>query len=220
MSRQEYAVIGLGRFGRNVARTLERHGHHVLGIDEDAEIVQMMSAEITQAVTLDATNEDALRAVDIKSFDTVVVAIGSDFEANIMTTVTLKELGINHVICKAPTRRQEQILLRVGADRVIRPEQEAGERLAESLIAPTMLEHFTLGPDTDYNIAEFVVPSSLACQSLAQSDLRGRFGINVLVIKRGEDVLISPPASAILQPQDVLVVLGHEKDVTRFSELS
>lgn len=219
MSKQEFAVIGLGRFGRNVARTLEKYGHHVLGIDENTEIVQMMSSEITQVVALDATNENALRAVDITSFDTVVVAIGSDFEANLMTTVTLKELGVNHVVCKAPTKRQEDILLRIGADKVIRPEQEAGQRLAESLIAPSMLEHFTLGSDTDYNIAEFIVPESLACMTLAQSDVRGRLGVNILVVKRGNEVIVSPPANTILQPSDVIVVLGHEKDINRFSEL-
>lgn len=219
MSKQEFAVIGLGRFGRNVARTLEKYGHHVLGIDDNSEIVQMMSGEITQAVALDATNEEALKAVDIRSFHTVVVAIGSDFEANLMTTVTLKELGVKHVVCKVPTKRQEEILLRVGADKVIRPEQEAGQRLAESLIAPSMLEHFTLGPDTDYNIAEFIVPASLTNMSLAQSNIRGRMGINILVIKRGNDVIVSPPASTILQPSDVIIVLGHQKDINRFSTL-
>jgi trk system potassium uptake protein len=219
MLRQEFAVIGLGRFGRNVAITLERYGHNVLGIDNNPAIVQLVSTQISQVVTLDSTNENALRAVDITSFDTVIVAIGTDFEANLMTTVTLKEMGVKRVICKAPTRRQEQILLRIGADKVIRPEQEAGQRLAESLIAPTMLEHFALGADTDYRIAEFFIPSSLACMSLAQSNIRHRFGLSVLVIKRGAEVIISPSADVIVQPKDVLVVLGHQKDIAIFSEV-
>jgi trk system potassium uptake protein TrkA len=219
MLRQEFAVIGLGRFGRHVAMTLERYGHNVLGIDSNPDIVQLVSTQIAQVVTLDATNENALRAVDITSFDTVIVAIGTDFEANLMTTVSLKELGVKRVICKAPTSRQEQILLRVGADKVVRPEQEAGQRLAEGLIAPTMLENFALGPDTDYRIAEFLVPSSVACMSLSQSNIRHRFGLSVLVVKRGGEVIVSPGADVILQPKDILVMLGHQKEIAVFSEL-
>lgn len=217
MARKEFAVIGLGRFGSNVALTLESHGHHVLGIDANADIVQQFSHLITQAVVLDSTNIEALKAIDIKSFETAIVAIGADFESSLMTTVSLKELGVAHVIAKAPTERQERILLRVGADQVIRPEHESGKRLAESLIAPHMLEHFGLGPDTDYSIAEFIVPDSLACQSLRQSNIRQRFGLNVLVIKRGKQVLVSPPAETILQPEDILIVLGHDGDIARFS---
>ena len=220
MGKHEFAVIGLGRFGRNVALTLEEHGHHVLGIDENEELVQALAQELTQAVIMDATNEEALKAVDIMSFDTVIVAIGSNFEANIMTTVSLKELGVKNVICKAPTARQEQILLRVGADKVVRPEREAGVRLAEALINPTMLERFALGSDTDYSIAEFAVPTCLSNQTLAQSDIRGRFGISILVIKRGGDVYVNPPPDMIMQNNDMVVILGHDEDIDEFSQLS
>ena len=219
MGKHEFAVIGLGRFGRNVALTLEQNGHHVLGIDENEELVQALAQELTQAVIMDATNVDALKAVDIMSFDTVIVAIGSNFEANLMTTVSLKELGVNQVVCKAPTARQEQILLKVGADKVVRPEREAGIRLAEALINPTMLERFALGSDTDYNIAEFKVPSSLCHQTLAQSDIRGRFGISILVIKRGEDVVVNPPPDMVLQTADAVVILGRAEDIQTFSQL-
>lgn len=220
MGKHEFAVIGLGRFGRNVALTLEEHGHNVLGIDENEDLVQAISQELTQAVIMDATNIEALKAVDIMSFDTVIVAIGSNFEANLMTTVSLKELGVRKVICKAPTQRQEQILLRVGADSVVRPEREAGVRLAEALINPTMIERFALGKDTDYNIAEFDVPSCFGNQTLRQSNIRGRFGISILVIKRGEEVIVNPPPDAILQPTDDIVILGHEKDIDEFSQLT
>ena len=220
MGKHEFAVIGLGRFGRNVALTLEEHGHNVLGIDENEELVQAISQELTQAVIMDATNVDALKAVDIMSFDTVVVAIGSNFEGNLMTTVSLKELGVKNVICKAPTLRQEQILLKVGADSVVRPEREAGVRLAEALISPTMIERFALGKDTDYSIAEFDVPSSMVNQTLRQTNIRGRFDINVLVIKRGEEVIVNPPPDAVLRQNDDIVILGHDKDIDEFSQLT
>jgi trk system potassium uptake protein TrkA len=218
MKRHEFAVIGLGRFGRNLALTLEENGHQVLGIDVDPDLVQDLADRLTQAVVLDATNENALRAVDIQSFHTVVVAIGTDFENNLLTTVALKSLGVPNVICKAPSARQEQILLKVGADRVIRPEYEAGQRLAHELFAPALIDSFSLGPG--YSVAEVRVPHAIANQTLAQSDLRARYGINVLVIKRGDQVEISPTADAILQDGDIIVVLGADGDVSQFCNLA
>lgn len=219
MARKEFVVIGLGRFGSNVALTLERNGYPVLGIDSNPDTVQQISHLLTQAVVLDSASPDALKAVDIASFETVVVAIGSDFESSLMTIVALKELGVKKVVAKAADGRKADILRRVGADDVIRPEHESGKRLAESLIAPHMLEHFALGPDTDYSIAEFIVPSSLACQSLRQANIRQRFGLNVLVVKRGKQVIVSPPAEAILQPDDILIVLGHDGDIEKFARV-
>ncbi len=219
MGKHEFAVIGLGRFGRNVAKTLEQNGHHVLGIDENEELVQEIAPFLTQAVILDSTNMEALKAVDIMSFDTVIVAIGTDFEANIMTTVSLKELGVKRVICKAPTVQQEKILLRVGADEVVMPERESAVRLAETLHTPGMLEQFKLGADTDYTVAEFTVPPGLCNQSMGQANIRGRLGINVLVIKRGEDVIVNPGADVILKAGDVLVMLGHADEIEEFSAL-
>jgi trk system potassium uptake protein TrkA len=217
MKRHEFAVIGLGRFGRNLALTLEENGHDVLGIDVDPDRVQEVADRLTQAVVLDSTNENALRAVDIQSFGTVIVAIGTDFESNLLTTVALKALGVPNVICKAPSGRREQILLKVGADRVIRPEYEAGRRLAQELFTPAMLDSFSLGPG--FSVAEVRVPHAIANQTLAQIDLRARYGINVLVIKRGDRVEISPTADAVLQDGDIIVVLGADGDVAQFCNL-
>lgn len=214
---EEFAVIGLGRFGISVARTLEEQGHSVLGIDHNEHLVQHIADEITQAVTLDATNEEALRAVDIASFDTVIVAIGSDFESNILTTVALKEAGVKHVICKAPTNRQRDILLKVGADRVIQPENEAGRRLADELSSPTVLDKVALGHD--HSVAEIVVPSSLAWKTLEQAAIRQEHGISVLVVKRGEQIEVSPNAKFILNPDDILVVLARNNRIADFCKL-
>ncbi|MEM9774980.1 MAG: TrkA family potassium uptake protein [Chloroflexota bacterium] len=219
MVKREFAVIGLGRFGQTVALTLERKGHYVLGIDENKDSVQAVASELSQAIIADSTNEEALKALDITSFETVIVAIGSKFEANIMTTVSLKQMGVKRVICKALTARQEEILFRVGADQVVHPERDSGFRLAESLNSPTMIDKFSLGEDTDYSIVEYSVPSILCNQSLGQSDLRGRFNLNVLLIKRGTDVIVNPPPDAILYTSDVVVILGHEADLQAFSEL-
>lgn len=213
---REFAVIGLGRFGSGVALNLEAHNYHVLGIDQDEEIVQRMSTRISHVAALDSTDEEALKAVDILSFDTVIVAIGEDFEANLLTTVALKNLGVRHVISKAPTNRQLDILSRVGADRVIQPEYEAGRRLAEELSTPTILQKVALGPD--HSIAELILPNQFANQSLNQLDLRKKYGVSVLIVKRGDQVFVSPRADFILLPEDLLVLLGKDHRVTHFCQ--
>jgi len=214
LRNREFAVIGLGRFGSGIALSLEANGHHVLGLDQDPEIVQQLADRITHVAALDATDEKALQAVDITAFDTVIVAIGNDFEANLLTTVSLKNLGVRHIICKVLTRRQRQILLQVGADRAIQPEFDAGQRLADELSAPAILERIPLGPN--HSIAELLVPADLKHQSLAQIDLRNRYGVTVLLVKRGNELDVSPPANFVLQPDDLLVVMGSNDRVEAF----
>ena len=191
--KKEFAVIGLGRFGTSLALTLMGQGFHVLGIDHDPEIVQRLSDQLTQAIALDSTDEDALLAIDITVFDTVVVAIGSHFESNLMTTVALKNLNVRHIVCKALTERQQVILLRVGADRVVLPEHEAGQRLAWVLAEPRVLDHLELGPG--FSVAELRVPPSMLKQTLVETDMRRRYGINVLAVRRGSALTVSPPAT-------------------------
>ncbi len=213
----EYAIIGLGRFGASLARALMASGNNVLGVDIDGQLVQRISDELTHAAILDATDEEALREIDIMSFETVIVAIGADFESNLLATVALKNLGIPTVISKVVTRRQREILLRVGADRVVQPEHDAGMRLAEELMAPKVLERVHLGPD--FSVVEVQAPSSLTSQTLAQLDLRQRMGVTVLVIKRGEKLIVSPPADTILLEGDLILVLGDNETLQTFSNL-
>ena len=215
--KNEFAVIGLGRFGSALALTLEEHGHYVLGIDDNMDIVQSLSAQLTHVVSLDASDEEALNSIDITSFQTVVVAIGTDFESNLLTTVALKNLGVKNVICKTITRRQKDILRRIGADRIVLPERDAGRRLAEELINPGLMERFSLGPG--FSIAELVVPKRYMHQSLAQSNLRRDHGINILVIKRDKQMNTSPGPDFILLQGDVLVVLASDENIEAFSHI-
>jgi trk system potassium uptake protein len=218
VSHQEFAVIGLGRFGSNLAIALEEHGHTVMAIDIDPHLVQRVVDRVTHAATLDSSNEEALRAIDISSFDTVIVAIGNDFEANLLTTVNLKSLGVRQIICKTQSSRQCDILRRLGADKVIQPEQNSARRLAEELSTPAMIEHFNLGQS--YSVAEIILPDSLAWQSMAQSNLRNKHHITVLLVKRGEEVHISPRADTILQQGDILIVFGENKYINQFINLA
>lgn len=209
--RTDIAVIGLGRFGSSVALTLVRQGFSVMGVDSDSKIVQSLADELTQGLVFDATDENALHAVDIASFDTVIVAIGSDFEANLMATVALKAVGVKRIICKALTERQKTILLRVGADKVVLPESEAGQRLALELANPNLLDRIPLG--REYAVVELSVPDTAAGTTLQQAELRSRFGVTVVAVKREESVTVAPPADYILANGDLLVVIGANENV-------
>jgi trk system potassium uptake protein TrkA len=209
-SKQEFAVIGLGRFGASLALTLERLGHSVLAIDRDPELVQALADDLTQTVSLDATDEQALRAVGIDNFHTAVVAIGADFESSVLITVLLKELGLQRVFCKALTERQKTVLLRVGADRVILPEHEAGEHLAGQLSAPHVVDWMELEPGI--NLTQLRVPESWVGRTLRQLDLTGRFGIIVLAAK-GERTRAAPRAGEVLQANDTLIVMGPDEGI-------
>jgi trk system potassium uptake protein TrkA len=216
--QKEFAVIGLGRFGRAVVRTLSEKGFSVLGVDKDAPTVQYISESCTQAVVVDSTNEDSLRSLDIASFDTVVVAIGSDFESNLITTVVLKALGVRRVICKALSQRQKDILLRVGADHVILPEADAGRRLGIELAAPNLLEQIAFGDS--HSVLEFRAPASMTGKTLAQLDLRNHYGANVVAVRHETSVTVSPNADHIIDKNDIIVVIGPTEKIAKLAELS
>ena len=214
---KEFAVIGLGRFGRAVVRTLNERGHSVLGIDRDAEAVQYMSKECTQALVMDSTNEDALRSIGINAFDTVIVAIGTDFESNLITTVALKSLGVRQVISKALSRRQKDILLKVGADQVIQPEADAGKRLAMELTTPNLLDLIPLGKT--HSVLELRTPDSIVGKTLAELDFRNRFGGSVVAVMHKDSVTVDPPANLVLGQSDIIVVIGLTEKIAALTRL-
>ncbi len=212
----EFVVIGLGRFGSSVAITLVQRGYTVLGIDSDLDITQRLSETLTHTVSLDATDDASLKAVDIGSFDTAIVAIGTNFESSVLCTVALKTLGVKTVVCKAVSQRQASILKAVGADRVVLPEHEAGERLARSLEFVSVADWMDVGA---YNrVAEVVVPAVYAGQTLRDIDLLGSFGLRALVHRRGETITIPPPMDQPLDEHSRLVVFGAAERIVKFAE--
>jgi len=213
----EYVVIGLGRFGSSLAKELTQKGSSVLAIDRDPELVQRYAEQITETVTLDSTDEDALREVDVFSYKTVIVAIGNNFEASLITTSILKQHGVPHVVAKALTERQKDILQRMGADKVILPEHEAGQWLAHQLTHPGVIEYFGLG--TTAVISEMNLPREWVGKTIREIDLRAKCSATILVVKRGDGVDVVPPPGYILETGDEIVVCGPNKAIEHISEL-
>ncbi|GIV79764.1 TrkA family potassium uptake protein [Litorilinea aerophila] len=212
----EYVVIGLGRFGTSVAKTLVSYGRNVLAIDSDYNRVQELSTSLPHVIQLDATNYEALKQAGVDEFDTGLVCIGTDFESNVLATVLLNRLGVQRVIAKARTRTQKEILLRVGADEVILPEHEAGVRLARKLAAGHFIDYLEVS--NDVGIVELVAPSSFWGHTFAELALRQRYGLTAMAVRRGSELIVSPSANFRIEPNDILVVLGKIEDAERLNQ--
>jgi trk system potassium uptake protein len=214
--KEEFVVIGLGRFGTSVAKTLVGYGYNVLAIDVDMARVQDLSASLPHVIHMDATNYDALRQAGVDAFDTGLVCVGTDFESNILAAVLLRRLGVKRVIAKARTRTQKEILLRVGADEVILPEHEAGVRLARRLAAGHFIDYLEVSADV--GVVELLAPPSFWGRTFAEAELRQRYGLNAMAVRRGDELVVSPSASFRIEPNDILVVLGKIEDAERLRQ--
>jgi trk system potassium uptake protein len=215
MSKQ-FAIIGMGRFGSSVARTLYEMDYEVMGIDENEERINENIQYVTHAVAADSTDERALKEIGIRNFDVVVVAIGVDIQASILTVLTLKDLGVKKIVAKAQNERHGQVLYKVGADRVVFPERDMGVRVAHNLISSNVLDFIELAED--YSVAEVVVSPKLVGQNLRQLDIRKKYEVNVIAIKSGDKFNIAPSPDEVIQYGDVLVVIGNNKDLREFEE--
>ena len=203
---KSYVVIGLGRFGSEVAKQLHAQGCEVLAIDMRTDLVQQVSSEVTHAVVADAKDKDVLKALGVRSFDCAIIAIGDDLAASVLATANLKELGIPYLVCKAHDDTHRRVLEKLGADRIVIPEQENGIRLARSLSAPNVLDYIELSEE--YGIAEVPVPASWVGKSLRDLNARAKWGINIIAFRREGKLLVSPPADFAIQAGDIAVVLG------------
>lgn len=213
----DFAVIGMGRFGSSVVRTLHEMGHHVLAMDKDEEALRQVTDYATHAVQIDATDPEALRAVGITNFDAVIVSIGADVQESILTTLLLKEIGVKKVVSKAVNELQGRVLEKVGADLVVRPERDMAIRVARSLASRNVVDMLELSPS--YLVEEVNVGSKFSGRSLSDLDLRTRFGVNVLLIKRDSQLLITPTPETQLQAGDVLVVVGEKQGLSRLESV-
>ncbi|MGA7953109.1 MAG: TrkA family potassium uptake protein [Gloeobacterales cyanobacterium] len=213
--RHQFVVIGLGRFGTAVARTLHQLGYEVLALDNDPERVRQAAGEdlATQVLQADATDPEALRQVGIREFGVVVVAIGSALEQSILATLNAKSLGVAHVVAKAISPIQGTVLQKVGADRVVYPESDMGRNVALSLTSDGILESLQL--DNEHSIVEVCAPEEFAGISLQELNLRHRYGVNILAIRHGDKFNINPGPKDFMQTGDVIVIIGANRDLDR-----
>ncbi|ADL68426.1 TrkA-N domain protein [Thermoanaerobacterium thermosaccharolyticum DSM 571] len=215
MSGKQFVVIGLGRFGSSVAKTLYTLGCDVLAIDSSEELVQNISDSVTRAVQADATDEKVLRSLGVRNFDVAIIGTGTDIQTSLLVTLMVKELGVKTVVAKAQNELHAKVLLKIGADRVIFPEKEAGVKLAYSLISSNILDFIELSPE--YNIVEIIAIRDWIGKSLNELKLRQRFGLNIIAIKRGNNIKITPSADDIIMEGDNLVVIASTDDINKLN---
>ncbi|HEY3248855.1 MAG TPA: TrkA family potassium uptake protein [bacterium] len=209
----DFAVIGIGRFGSSVVRTLYEMGHRVQAMDRDEEALRKVTDHCTNMMQIDSTDQETLRAVGITNFDVVVVAIGTAIQESILTTLLLKQLGVKKVVSKAISELQGRVLEKVGADLVIYPEREMGERVARILASAHVMDQLALSPD--YLLEELRVSPKIEGRTLGELDLRRRYEISVLLIKRDNQIHVSPLPETELKSEDVLVVFGKKEQLAR-----
>ena len=213
LSDKQFVIMGLGRFGSSIAKTLYSLGNDVLAIDKDEDIVQEIADHVTHAVQLDATDENALRSLGIRNFDVAVVTIGDDIQSSIMATLLVKELGVKYIIAKGHSDLHAKVLYKIGADRVILPEKDMGIRVAHNLVSANILDYIELSED--YSVMEIQVLDEWAGKTLNELKIRRKYGINVMAIKKGDEVNLSPAADDIIEQNDIIVAIGSAEDLSK-----
>lgn len=203
---KSYIVIGLGRFGTEVARCLSENGCEVLVMDTDGDLIQHMSNIVTHAVVGDAQDKGVLRALGVGNFDCGIVAIGNSLADSVLATMNLKELGVPYIVCKAHDETHSEVLKKLGADKVVIPEKENAARLAKSLSSRNVLDYIDLSED--YGIIEVPAPAPWVGKSLIELNIRAKLGVNIIAVKREGRIIVSPAAEFCIAEKDIMVVLG------------
>ncbi|GAA0324995.1 Ktr system potassium transporter KtrC [Bacillus carboniphilus] len=214
--KKEFVVIGLGRFGGSICRALTELGMEVMAIDREEDKVNEFSSVAAHAVVADSTDESVLKSLGIRNFDHVIVAIGDDIQSSILTTLMLKELGVNKITVKAQNDYHEKIVRRIGADHVVHPERDMGRRIAHNIASSSVLDYLELSDE--HSIVEIVANERLAGNSIIDLDIRAKYGINIVAIKRKNEIIVSPQANESIHRGDILIVIGADNDINRFEK--
>lgn len=208
---KSFAVLGLGRFGRELAIQLGRHGEDVIAVDRDRKCVDAVADDVTRAVTANFREQDILEELGINACDCVILSVGSDLALSVVTLMNLKALGAKYVICKAYDEMYRDVLLRLGANEVILPESEVADKLSVRLTSSRLRDFLRLSEDTA--IDERLTPVSWSNKTIGELKIRNRYKINVIALRRSTDTIISIEAETRLLPDDVLVLLGSISDL-------
>lgn len=217
MKKQEYVVFGLGRFGSSVARQLEKNGCRVMAVDCDPDRVLALADDVTISMNADVSDVNALDELGINNFDGAVIAIGGNLEASILASIWAKEHGVKKVIAKAYNQLQGRILLKVGADKVVYPEREMGVHLANSMVMNSLFD--TIELSSEYSIMDMVIPKNWIGKTLIELKLRTKYQIEVIAVKRGGKMIVTPSADVPFLEEDVLVILGKNDTLKRLTNI-
>ncbi|MFC6334307.1 potassium channel family protein [Paenibacillus septentrionalis] len=209
--KKQFLVVGLGRFGSSLTRTLVQNGHEVLAVDKDAELVQDITPYATHALQADCTDEVVLQQLGASNFTHAVVAIGDDLQASILTTLLLKEMNIPTVIAKARDEMHGNVLRKIGADNVIYPERDMAVRLANQLSSNSIIDYIELSEE--YNIVEMLAPPAMNGLSLQKLNIRARFGCTILAIKTDQRMNVAPSADDMIEAGNKLLIIGSQEQI-------
>lgn len=228
---KQYFIVGLGTFGMSLAKALTSKNAQILAVDIDKEKVEDATTSGINAVVADATEEKILRKLGLQDFDVAIVAIGENIEASILSTLLLKDIGVKHIIVKGINAYHSRIAAKVGADRVVYPEEDMAIKLADSLLKPSIIEEIELSKE--FNLAEIVLPPVFYNKSLAESRIKEEYNLTLVAIKRKEtfiseegetdireETIVSPSSKELLQEGDVILVVGREVDIDRIRKLN
>ena len=213
---RSFAVIGLGAFGSAVATELSRFGNQVIGVDLDERRVSQMASTLSSAIILDTTDEMALREAGIDQYDVALIAIGRDIQASILTTMNLKMLGIATIWVKASNKTHHRILSKLGADRVMLPEQEMGRHIAQMLNNPVVQDYVSLG--NGFSVVNVVIPRRLRGREVASLGLGSAYDLRLLGLMRGSEYRACDAADLVLEEDDKLMLLGKRPELRRFGD--
>jgi trk system potassium uptake protein TrkA len=226
--KKSFAVIGLGSFGQIVVKTLVQLGAEVIAIDKNFEIIDGIKDEVLIAVQMDSTDRESLEELDLKSVEAAIVAMGSGFEEALLTVVTLKQIGVSKVICRARSSIRKQILEQIGCDTVLLPEEEVGRNLAKDLVTGLFFERVEVSED--YHVAQLVAPEDFIGKSVSELKLREKYHLNIVAINRRiskpgllkeesmEQMTIIPDPEDLILESDTLVLFGHDKDFVSLAD--
>lgn len=215
---KSFAILGLGIFGSTISKALSDYNYEVIAADRDITCVDRVAEFVTNAVQIDITDVDQLRAIGVADCDVAVVATGSHLEDSIMAIMNLKELGVPYIVAKAKNKKYMNILEKIGADRVIRPEKEMGERVAKQLVSSNIVDLIDI--DDEYSIVEIIAPEAWTNKSLKVLNLRVNYGINILGVRKrpGEHLSISPDADYMIEKNDRLLVIADNEVFKKFDK--
>lgn len=219
MENKQYVVLGLGVFGSTVAKTLSQYGCEVLAIDKDPDCVQRVSEFVTKAVIGDVTDCQFLIDLGVEEFDVGIVAIGNHLEESLLGVLNLKEIGVPYIIAKAKNKRFKSVLEKIGADCIVRPEKDMGERVARSLLRKNITDLIEI--DENYSIVEMKVPQAWIGHSLLNLDLRKNYGINILGLRDAQthDLTLSVDPHYVIQVNDRFLMIAETEKIEKFDYL-